>query len=138
MTVAADALAFGRAGPEHVDAIAANNIAMARETEDLALPPATVHKGVTAVLDGTHGAQARRTQAARGGAVLSAGSGHAQAAAAAEAWLALQALLWHMRTPTPPRIHATPPSPPPCCCPVRRPGTMCSHTRVTPASSRSS
>jgi hypothetical protein len=57
MTVAADDAAFGPAGPAHLDAIVANNVAMARETEGLELPAATIHKGVKAVLDGTHGAE---------------------------------------------------------------------------------
>ncbi|GBF87823.1 GCN5 family acetyltransferase [Raphidocelis subcapitata] len=59
MTVSAADAVFGAAAPGHLDALAANNIAMAKETEGLDLPPAVVHKGVQAVLDGSHGAQAR-------------------------------------------------------------------------------
>jgi hypothetical protein len=44
MTVAAGEALFAPAGVEHVEAIVANNIAMAKETEDLDLPPATIHK----------------------------------------------------------------------------------------------
>ncbi|KAI8474044.1 MAG: acyl-CoA N-acyltransferase [Monoraphidium minutum] len=59
MTVDAAATNFQEAGPQHLDALVANNIAMAQETEGLELPPPTIRKGVQAVLEGTHGAQAR-------------------------------------------------------------------------------
>jgi hypothetical protein len=59
MTVSAEDATFGAAAPAHLETIVANNIAMAKETEGLDLPPAVVHKGVQAVLDGSHGAQAR-------------------------------------------------------------------------------
>lgn len=59
MRVLAEQAAFQEAGPQHLDALVANNIAMAKETEDLDLPPAVIHKGVAAVLEGTHQAQAR-------------------------------------------------------------------------------
>jgi hypothetical protein len=57
MTVSADATAFQEASLQHLDVLVANNIAMAHETEGLDLPPATIRKGVQAVLEGTHGAQ---------------------------------------------------------------------------------
>lgn len=59
MTVAAGEAAFQEAGVQHLQALVDNNIAMAKETEGLDLPPSTIHKGVQAVLEGTHGAQAR-------------------------------------------------------------------------------
>lgn len=57
MTVSAEDAAFSQAGPQHLDVIVANNIAMAKETENVDLPPAVAHKGVQAVLHGEHGAQ---------------------------------------------------------------------------------
>jgi len=59
MTVLAADTVFTCGGVEHLDVIVAHNIAMAKETEDLDLPPAIAHRGVEAVLQGTHQAQVR-------------------------------------------------------------------------------
>jgi ribosomal protein S18 acetylase RimI-like enzyme len=48
--VSSSSIAVGRAATEDVAAIAQFNIAMAAETEDLALDPQTVHAGVAAVV----------------------------------------------------------------------------------------
>jgi|TARA_A100000164_G_scaffold142473_1_gene126529 ribosomal protein S18 acetylase RimI-like enzyme len=54
--VSSSSIAVGRAATEDVAAIAQFNIAMAAETEDLALDPQTVHAGVAAVVsDDRHG-----------------------------------------------------------------------------------
>lgn len=47
-------ITVGKASSDDVDAIAQFNIAMAAETEDLALNPSTVHAGVTGVLNDTN------------------------------------------------------------------------------------
>ena len=46
-------ITVGKATPDDVDAIAQFNIAMAAETEDLALDPSTVRAGVAGVLNDT-------------------------------------------------------------------------------------
>ena len=48
--MSSSSIAVGRAATEDVAAIAQFNIAMAAETEDLALDPQTVHAGVAAVV----------------------------------------------------------------------------------------
>ena len=48
--MSSSSIAIGRAATEDVAAIAQFNIAMAAETEDLALDPQTVHAGVAAVV----------------------------------------------------------------------------------------
>ena len=48
--MSSSSIAVGRATTEDVAAIAQFNIAMAAETEDLALDPQTVHAGVAAVV----------------------------------------------------------------------------------------
>ena len=48
--MSSSSIAIGRAATEDVTAIAQFNIAMAAETEDLALDPQTVHAGVAAVV----------------------------------------------------------------------------------------
>ena len=48
--MSSSSIAVGRAATEDVAAIAQFNIAMAAETEDLALDPKTVHAGVAAVV----------------------------------------------------------------------------------------
>ena len=54
--MSSSSIAVGRAATEDVAAIAQFNIAMAAETEDLALDPQTVHAGVAAVVsDDRHG-----------------------------------------------------------------------------------
>ena len=65
MTVSAEEAAFQEAGVQHLQAIVDNNIAMAKETEGLDLPPSTIHKGVQAVLEGTHGAHVGRLRQLR-------------------------------------------------------------------------
>lgn len=47
-----DGVTFTKASAEHVDAIVAHNVAMAKETEDLDLPPAKIAPGVTAAVVG--------------------------------------------------------------------------------------
>ena len=48
--MSSSSIAVGRAATEDVAAITQFNIAMAAETEDLALDPQTVHAGVAAVV----------------------------------------------------------------------------------------